>query len=97
MVIAKRKFSRVRMQCMGATIAHFTDFCHIVMSTSRYLLYARTWNTKSTVACLAKGIHCKKTQEGKQYLKMSIVNDPEVSVVCGRRIGREGWSSYLCH
>lgn len=84
---------------MGAIIAHFTDFRHIVMSTRRYLLYARAWNTKSTVACLAKGIHCKKTQEGKLYLKMSIVNDPEVSMVCGKedwKVGRSG-GSYICH
>jgi hypothetical protein len=78
MVIAKCKFSRIRMPRMGAKIAHFTDLPHVVMSTSQYLLYARTWNTRSTVACLAKGIH---------YIKASRVKNHEVSV-CERTRGR---------
>ena len=59
--IAKRKISRARMQHTGAKIAHFTDFLHMVMSTRRYILYARMWNIKANVARLAKGIHCKNT------------------------------------
>jgi len=42
-------------------IAHFTYFLHILMSTRKYLLYARMWNIKAKVACLAKRIDCKNT------------------------------------
>ena len=81
--IAKRKTSRARMQHTGAKIAHFTDFLHMLMSTRKYLLYARMWNIKALVARLAKGIHCKNTGSQAIYfrIKMSKVND---RVVCVR-------------
>jgi hypothetical protein len=66
-VIAKRKISRARMQQTGAKIAHFTDFLHMLMSTRKYLLYARMWKIKPTVARLAKGIHCKNTRSQAIY------------------------------
>jgi len=66
-MIAKRKFSWVWMQHMGATIAHLTDLPHIVMSTRKHLLHARTWNIKATVACLANEINCNNTESRAIY------------------------------
>jgi hypothetical protein len=57
------------MQHMGAAIAHFTDFLHIVMSTRKCLPRARMWNIKVRIACLANRINCKNTQKVKQYIK----------------------------